>query len=88
MTLFRFIIASEDENSGHVIWSQGRRHEDLFGGGGRFLGTQPNLPPKLSLSSDFGHFILKMLKNAKFKCQVSCQEKVSEISSFLGDVPR
>ena len=34
--------------------------------GGGFMGTQTHLPPKLSFSSDFGHFIWKMLENAKF----------------------
>ena len=46
---------------------QGRRHEVLFGGDG-FIGTQTNLPPKFSFSSDFGHFILKMVINAKLSC--------------------
>ena len=30
------------------------------------MGTEVHLPPKFSFSSDFGHFILKMLENAKF----------------------
>ena len=30
------------------------------------MGTQTHLPQKFSFSSDFGHFILKMLENAKF----------------------
>ena len=33
--------------------------------GDGFMGTQTHLPPKFSFSSDFGHFILKMLENAK-----------------------
>ena len=46
---------------------QGRRHVVLFGGGGGgFMGTEIHLPQKFSFSSDFGHFILKMLENAKF----------------------
>ena len=45
---------------------RGRRHELLFGGGDGFMGTQTHLPPKFSFSSDFGHFILKMVENAKF----------------------
>ena len=45
---------------------QGRRHESFFAWGSGFMGTHPNLPPKFSFSSDFGHFILKMLDNAKF----------------------
>ena len=46
---------------------QGRHHEVLIGGGGGvgFIGTQTHLSPKFSFSSDFGHFILKMLENAK-----------------------
>ena len=36
----------------------------LFGGDG-LIGTQTHLPQKFSFSSDFGHFILKMLENAK-----------------------
>ena len=30
------------------------------------MATQTYLPPKFSFSTDFGHFILKMLENAKF----------------------
>ena len=56
---------------------QGRRHKVLFGGDG-FMGTQIHLPPKFSFSSDFGHFILKMLENIKF-AYVS-RKKDSEIS--------
>ena len=32
------------------------------------MGTEVHLPPKFSFSSDFGHFVLKMLENAKFSC--------------------
>ena len=39
---------------------------NFFIEGDGFMGTQTNPPPKFSFSSDFGHFILKMLKNAKF----------------------
>ena len=44
---------------------QGRRHEVLFffGGGDGFIGTQTHLPQKVGFSSDFSHFILKMVKN-------------------------
>ena len=47
---------------------QGSRHEVLFEGGGEdgFIGTQTHLTPKFSFFSDFGHFILKMVENAKF----------------------
>ena len=57
------------------------RHEVLFGGDG-FIGIQTHLPPKLSFSSDFGHFILKMVENAKYS-SVS-RKKDAKISSFLG----
>ena len=48
-----------------------------------FIGTQTYLPRKFGLSSDFGHFIWKMLENAKklFK------KKVTETSKFLGGRP-
>ena len=42
-----------------------------------FIGTKANLPPKFSFSSDFGHFILKMLENAKLSC---ARKKDTEIS--------
>ena len=48
---------------GYFLW--GRRHEVLFVGDG-FMGTEVHLPPKFSFFSDFGHFILNMLENAKF----------------------
>ena len=35
---------------------------------GVFICTQTHLPPKFSFSSDFGHFILTMVENAKFSC--------------------
>ena len=35
-------------------------------GGGRILVRQTHLPPNYDFSSDFGHFILKILKNLKF----------------------
>ena len=42
---------------------QGRRHEVLFGD--RIHGHSKPPTPKLILSSDFGHFILKMLDYSK-----------------------
>ena len=55
-----------------VNTEQGRRHEVLIGGGG-FMGIQTHLPQKkLSFSSDFRHFILKLLENSKL---YTCQEK-------------
>ena len=45
--------------------NQWRRHE-LLTGGGRTLVRQIHLPPNSEFSSDFGHFILKILKNIKF----------------------
>ena len=44
---------------------QGRLCFFFFWGGGRFMGTQINLPPKFSFFPDFGHFIVTMLENAK-----------------------
>ena len=55
-------------------------------GRGGFIGTQTHIPTKFSFSSDFCHFILKMLKNAKKNTYVS--RKKSEISLFLGGRPR
>ena len=43
----------------------GRLHEVLFGEDG-FIGTQAHLPPELSFSPDFGHFVWKMMENSKF----------------------
>ena len=57
---------------------QGRRHEVLLGGGDGFIGIQTHLPQKISFSSDFGHFILKMVENAKLS-YVS-RKKDTEIS--------
>ena len=54
------------------------------GGGGEFNGTHAHLSPNFSFSSDFGHFILKVLENAFFYL---CQEKDTEISKFLGTSP-
>ena len=36
-----------------------------FDRGVGFIYTQTHLPPKFSFSSDFGHFILKMLENTE-----------------------
>ena len=50
-----------------VDQTQGRRHQVLFGGTDSWaVGTQTHLPLKFSFSTDFGHFISKMLENAKF----------------------
>ena len=72
-----------------IFWgglTQGRRHEVLFWGDG-FIGTQTHLPQNISFSSDFGHFILKMVENAKFS-YVS-RKKVKKYHHFWrGDVPR
>ena len=46
--------------------------------GGGFMGTETHLPPKFLFSSDFGHFILKMLENAKF--EYVSRKKDTEIS--------
>ena len=37
--------------------------------GDGFRGTQTHIIPKFSFSSDCGHFIMKMLENAKNTCQ-------------------
>ena len=37
----------------------------VWGGGDGFIGTQTHLSPKFSFFSDFGHFILKIVENAK-----------------------
>ena len=54
--------------------------------GDGFIGTQTYLPQKFSFSSDFGHFILKVVGNAK-KNGDFCQEKDAEILPFLGGRP-
>ena len=69
--------------------SQGRPRQVLFGGGGTdswAVGAQTHLPPKFSFSSDFGLFISKMLKNAKF-ANVS-RKKIPRYYIFWGDVLR
>ena len=55
------------------------RHEVLTRRNG-FMGTQTHLPPTFSFSSDFVHFILKMLKNAK----KTAKKKDTETSAVLG----
>ena len=50
------------------------------------MGTQTRLPQKLSFSSDFGHFILKMKENAKFS-SVSRKKKVLIYHHFWGTSP-
>ena len=48
------------------------------------MGTEVHLLKKISFSSDFGHFILKMLENAKFS---HVRKKDTEISQLLGGHP-
>ena len=48
--------------------------------GDGFIGTQTHLPPKVSFSPDFVHFILKMLENETIRVK----KKVSEMYSFFG----
>ena len=55
-------------------------------GGDGFMGTQTHVSPKFSFSSDFGHFISKMLENAKF-ANVS-RKKMLKYHNFWGDFPR
>ena len=48
-----------------VTIKQARAPPRSFVWGDRFMGTQTNLPPRFIFSSNFGHFILKMLDHAK-----------------------
>ena len=50
------------------------------------MGTPTHLPSKLSFSSDFGHFILKMLEIEKI-AYVS-RKNILKYHHFWGDVPR
>ena len=59
---------------------QWRRHE-FFTGRVGVIGTQTHLPPKFSFSSNLGHFVLKMLENAKI---LYVKKKYTEMSKFLG----
>ena len=64
---------------------KGRGVATKFCLGGR-IHRHPNPPtPKFSFSSDFGHFILKMMENAKNVIRV--KKKDAEISTFLGGRP-
>ena len=61
--------------------------------GDGFIGTQTHLPPKLNFSSDFGHFILKMVVNAKLSCvkkkdRIYKKKDLLKYHNFWGDVPR
>ena len=60
---------------------QGQRRELLIGERIQTCSNQPT--PKCSFSSDFGHLILKMFENAKFK-YVTIK---GEIFQFLGGRP-
>ena len=62
-----------------MLWRNSKGVATKFWLGGR-IHRHPNPPtPKFSFSSNFGHFILKMLENAK-----NFKKKVTEISKFLG----
>ena len=50
-----------------------------------FISTQSHLPPKFSFSSDFGHFILKILENAKIYV---LRKKILKYPNFCGGRPR
>ena len=50
------------------------------------MGTQSHLPPNSIFSSDFGHFILKMLDYSKM-LGTCVKKKVAEMSQFLGGRP-
>ena len=61
--------------------------------GDGFIGTQTHLPPKFNFSSDFGHFILKMVINAKLSCvkkkdRIYKKKDLLKYHNFWGDVPR
>ena len=57
----------------------------LLGGGGGRIHRHPDTPTQqICFSSNFGHFIFKMLENAKFYLLCMLQK----ISSVLGDVSR
>ena len=58
---------------------QGRRHQVVFGEG-RI--SETHLPQKFSFSSDFGHFILEMLENAKF--EYASRNKILKYHNFWG----
>ena len=67
-----------------MLFQQGRRHEVFIGEGVGFMGKQAHLP-KMSFSSYFGHFILKMLeKHCNFFKSIN---KNAEMSSVLGGRP-
>ena len=63
-----------------VNCKQWRRHEVLTGGGGRILVRQTHLPPNSDFSSDFGHFVSKILKNIK-KLLVHLKDSVKIVIS-------
>ena len=63
---------------------QGRRHEVLMGGRISWA-PKPNYPQNLDFSSDFVHFILKMLENTNKN--ITFQEKDTKISKFFGGRP-
>ena len=70
-----------------ICQNQGRRHEVLiFFGGDGFIGSQAHLPPKFNLSFDFGHFISKMLENAKMLC-VTRKKRYWNVHIFRGSYP-
>ena len=62
--------------------SQGRHHKFFIGwGGGGRIHRHPNAhTPKFSFSLDFGHFIWKMLKNAK---NIRFKKEDTEMSQIL-----
>ena len=63
---------------------QRRRHEVLFGGGGRIQG-QPNPPtPKILFLLGFRSLHFENVG----KCKQKCHKKVIEISNFWGNVSR
>ena len=57
----------------------------FFSGGGGFMSTQTHISQQFSFSSGFGHFIFKMLENAKFNH--SQEKNLLKYPNFWGDAP-
>ena len=58
------IVVKTEWSQNHSGRCAGASPRSIVWGDG-FIGTRTHLPPKFSFSSDFGHFILKMVENAK-----------------------
>ena len=70
---------------------QGRRHDFSTGGqiptggGGQIRVNQNHLPPNSNFSSDFGHFILKILEDLKIFTNMN--KSFFKNRNFWGDTP-